>query len=80
MEDIINRGEIDKFWRVFVVDGGDAFDDLTGHILKARVIVPKRFELIDLLLIERRRQAQEAIGQIIAAIATEADGGKLAEW
>ena len=51
MEDVVKRGEIDELWRVFVIDCGNTFDELIGDILKARLIVPMRFELIELLLV-----------------------------
>ncbi len=75
-EDGAYRHKVDEFRRVFVIRGGDAVDDLLGHVLHQARVVPYLAEHADVLVGKRGEHLVDRIDDVVAAFASDIGGGE----
>ena len=76
-ENVVQCEKVDEFRGIFPVGGGDAFEDLIGHILQAGIIAPQFVKQAKILpAVFGCLGAGDEVIDIVAALAAEVYGGE----
>ena len=79
-ENVVQREKVDELRGVFPVGGGDAFEDLIGHILQAGIVAPQFVKQSKILpAVFGCLGAGDEVIDIVAALTAEVYGGKAAD-
>ena len=79
IKNVVERNEIDKFRRIFVIYGGNALDYLCGDILKVLFVIPQLLKQVNIAFAHRVRNSLREIVGIVAALAAQIHRCKLIE-